>query len=66
MCVTFCKHTNTKKYKLHKMGHQCQAYDRADAVPLLHVVQTETGQRSAFRKNGSPQNDMYLQQQCCS
>jgi len=48
------------------MGHQCQAYDRTDVVPLLHVVQTETGQRSAFRKNGPPQNDMYFQQQCCS
>lgn len=44
------------------MGHQCQAHDRTDVVPLLHVVQTETGQRSAVRKNGPPQNDMYLQQ----
>ena len=44
------------------MGHQCQPYDRTDVVPLLHVVLTEPDQRSAVRKNGPPQNDMYLQQ----
>jgi hypothetical protein len=29
------------------MDHQCQTSDRSSAVPLLHMLDTETGQRDA-------------------